>query len=142
MAARNCLITSRLTVKLSCPRLTRDAYSREYCLLRGQPLPLRWLPPEAALEDDFSARSDSWSWAVLCWEVLRQGELPHAGLTDDQLTRRMASEGAPPPLVAPGDTPAPLAAAMARCWAVSPRDRPDMADVVRTLAVPDAAETE
>ena len=142
VAARNCLITSRLAAKLSCPRVCRDAYRQEYCVARGEPLPLRWLPAEAALDDDFSSRSDCWSWAVLCWEVLCQGELPHAALSDDQLTRRLAAEGAPPPLVVPADTPTPLAAAMARCWAASPRDRPDMADVVRTLAVPDASETE
>ncbi|KAF0304392.1 Inactive tyrosine-protein kinase 7 [Amphibalanus amphitrite] len=142
VAARNCLITSRLAVKLSCPRLCRDAYRDEYSLVRGEPVPLRWLPAEAALEDDFSSRSDCWSWAVLCWEVLCQGQRPHAALSDEQLTRRLAADGAPPPLPVPGDTPAPLAAAMARCWASSPRDRPDMADVVRTLAVPDASETE
>ena len=142
MAARNCLITSQLAVKLSCPRLTREAYSSEYCRAHGQALPLRWLPAEAALDDDFSSRSDCYSWAVLCWEILCQGELPHSANSDDQLMRRIASEGAPPRLEVPGDTPAPLEAVMARCWAASARDRPDMADVVRTLAVPDATEVE
>ncbi|XP_037080569.1 inactive tyrosine-protein kinase 7-like [Pollicipes pollicipes] len=88
LAARNCLITSRLEVKISCGRLSRDTYSREYCRMRGQLLPLRWLPAEAALEDDFSARSDVWAWAVLCWEVFCQGELPHAALSDEQVCGR------------------------------------------------------
>lgn len=36
IAARNCLITSKLQVKLAAPALTRDAYQAEYCTYRNQ----------------------------------------------------------------------------------------------------------
>ncbi|XP_037072794.1 tyrosine-protein kinase-like otk [Pollicipes pollicipes] len=140
LAARNCLITSQLEVRISCGRLSRDTYSREYCRLRGRLLPLRWLPAEAALEDAFSARSDVWAWAVLCWEVFRQGELPHASLSDEQVAQAV-SRRALPPLQLPASVPAPLAAAVRRCWAAEPRHRPELAELLRTRSGPaDGAE--
>ncbi|XP_043202540.1 inactive tyrosine-protein kinase 7-like [Amphibalanus amphitrite] len=131
VATRNCLITSGLGVKLSCGRLSHDTYSAEYCLLRGRRLPLRWLPAEAVLRDQMTSRADCWAWAVLCWEVLRRAELPHAGLSDEQLAR-----AGPPPLSVPAEAPVHLAAAMHRCWAPAVADRPDMGHVLDMLSGP------
>ena len=129
MATRNCLLTSGLRVKLSCGRLSEDTYSAEYCLVRGRRVPLRWLSPEAVLRDQVTSRADCWAWGVLGWEVLTQGQLPHAGLSDQQLAR-----SGPPPLTVPAEAPAALAAAMRSCWAPAAADRPDMARVVDMLA--------
>lgn len=53
-------------------------------------IPLRWLPSEAVFDDDFSTKTDVWSFGVLMWEVFSFGELPYAELTDDKVL-----EGAP-----------------------------------------------
>ena len=129
MAARNCILTSELRVKLSCGRLSEDTYRAEYSVVRGRRLPLRWLPAEALLRDQLTSRADCWAWAVLGWEVLTQGQLPHAGLSDQQL-----AHSGPPPLSVPGEAPAALAAAMRACWAPAAADRPDMAHVMDMLA--------
>lgn len=43
------------------------------------------MPPEAVLEDEFSTKSDVWSFGVLMWEVFTHGEMPYAPLADDEV---------------------------------------------------------
>ncbi|KAF9812455.1 hypothetical protein SFRURICE_005956 [Spodoptera frugiperda] len=69
IAARNCVITSKLQLKLSYPALTRGPDSHEYFKLHEQVIPLRWLPPEAVLEGDYSTKSDVYMFAVTVWEI-------------------------------------------------------------------------
>lgn len=57
----------------------------EYYHFRQAWIPLRWMPPEAVLEDEFSTKSDVWSFGVLMWEVFTHGEMPHAKLADDEV---------------------------------------------------------
>ncbi len=57
----------------------------EYYHYRQSWIPLRWLPSEAVFEDDFSTKTDVWSFGVLLWEVFSFGELPYADLTDDKV---------------------------------------------------------
>ncbi len=57
----------------------------EYYQYRQSWIPLRWLPSEAVFEDDFSTKTDVWSFGVLMWEVFSFGELPYADLTDDKV---------------------------------------------------------
>lgn len=49
------------------------------------------MPPEAVLEDEFSTKSDVWSFGVLMWEVFTHGEMPYSPQADDEVlagTRR------------------------------------------------------
>lgn len=57
----------------------------EYYHYRQSWIPLRWLPSEAVFEDDFSTKTDVWSFGVLMWEVFNFGELPYADLSDDKV---------------------------------------------------------
>lgn len=61
----------------------------EYYHFRQAWIPLRWMPPEAVLEDEFSTKSDVWSFGVLMWEVFTQGEMPYAPLADDEVLAGM-----------------------------------------------------
>lgn len=63
----------------------------EYYHFRQAWIPLRWMPPEAVLEDEFSTKSDVWSFGVLMWEVFTHGEMPYSPQADDEVlagTRR------------------------------------------------------
>lgn len=53
-------------------------------------LPVRWLAPEALLEDEYSMKSSVFSWAWLAWEILTQATLPHSTITDQQV--RLSTE--------------------------------------------------
>lgn len=63
----------------------------EYYHYRQVWIPLRWLPAESVFEDDFSTKTDVWSFGVLMWEVFSLGELPYTKLGDDEVL-----EGEPP----------------------------------------------
>ncbi|KAK7081861.1 Inactive tyrosine-protein kinase 7 [Halocaridina rubra] len=131
VAARNCLITSTLQIKLASPALTKDAYSAEYCTYRNQVLPVRWLSPEALLEDEYSMKSSVFSWAWLAWELLTQAEIPHSDLTDHQVIS--AAESGELQCSAPPRTPADLMNLLDSCWRLSPKIRPSINTVVETL---------
>ncbi|XP_029448671.1 inactive tyrosine-protein kinase 7 isoform X2 [Rhinatrema bivittatum] len=85
LAARNCLVSAQRQVKVSALSLSKDVYNSEYYHFHQAWIPLRWMPPEAVLEDEFSTKSDVWSFGVLMWEVFTQGELPHSKLADDEV---------------------------------------------------------
>ncbi|UYV74878.1 PTK7 [Cordylochernes scorpioides] len=128
LATRNCLVSPGLGIKLGKPALSRDAYSAEYFSLRNRPVPLRWAAPEAVLEDEWSTKSDVWAFAVLCWEVFSQAELPLSNLTDIELMAALKeSRLAWQP---PASAPAPFSRLLAPCWSLLARDRPIFPDLV------------
>lgn len=57
----------------------------EYYHCRQAWIPLRWLPAESVFEDDFSTKSDVWSFGVLMWEVFSHGEFPYSKMSDDEV---------------------------------------------------------
>ena len=59
-------------------------------MLCVQVVPVRWLAPEALLEEEHSMKSSVFSWAWLVWEVLTQAAIPHADLTDHQVREKHA----------------------------------------------------
>lgn len=87
------------------------------------------MPYEAVFEDEYSTKSDVWSFAVLVWEMLHAGELPLVMHTDDAvLTMLRTRELQWRPSKA---TPEPLQPLLRSCWAESPRDRPTFSEIVQ-----------
>lgn len=64
----------------------------EYYHYRQAWIPLRWLPSESVFEDDFSTKTDVWSFGVLMWEVFSFGEQPYADLADDKVLEGKGSK--------------------------------------------------
>ncbi|XP_055073615.2 inactive tyrosine-protein kinase 7a [Misgurnus anguillicaudatus] len=131
LAARNCLISSKRQVKVSALGLSKDVYNSEYYHFRQSWIPLRWLPSEAVCEDDFSTKTDVWSFGVLMWEVFNFGEMPYAELTDDKVLEGL-QEGKLKPSP-PQGCPSRVFKLMVRCWAASPKDRLSFSDIVAAL---------
>lgn len=96
-----------------------------------QTIPVRWLPAEAVFEDDYSTKSDVYSFAVLCWELFHQGDRPFANLTDDQVVERLERREL---AVRPSKhAPAAAAALFTACASVSPKDRPTFSGIAIAL---------
>ncbi|CAH0697723.1 unnamed protein product [Spodoptera exigua] len=131
IAARNCLITSKLQLKLSYPALTRGPDSHEYFKLHEQVIPLRWLPPEAVLESDYSTKSDVYMFAATVWEIYTKGELPFAKLNDNSVLERVKAGTLE--WTIPNSMPEPLAVLLKRCWSKSPSDRPQFTEIYEEI---------
>jgi PTK7 protein tyrosine kinase 7 len=131
LAARNCLVTSTLKAKVGLPRLTRDPYSQEYCKHMNQIIPLRWLPYEAVYEDEYSTKSDVYSFAVVMWEIFNQGELPFPKMNDTSFLNKLKEkklEWKPHP-----STPESLQTLEMSCWDVNPQNRPTFSELAKEI---------
>ncbi|XP_068922061.1 inactive tyrosine-protein kinase 7 [Petaurus breviceps papuanus] len=131
LAARNCLISAQRQVKVSSLGLSKDVYNSEYYHFRQAWIPLRWMPPEAVMEGDFSTKSDVWAFGVLMWEVFTHGEMPHDGQTNDEVLADLQAGKAR--LQQPEGCPSKLYRLMQRCWAPSPKDRPSFSEIANVL---------
>ncbi|XP_076879455.1 inactive tyrosine-protein kinase 7a isoform X2 [Brachyhypopomus gauderio] len=131
LAARNCLISSSRQVKVCALGLSKDVYSSEYFHYRQARIPLRWLPSESVFEDDFSTKTDVWSFGVLMWEVFSFGELPYAELTDDKVLEglQQGKLKLPPPQ----GCPSRVYKLLLHCEATSPKDRVSFSDIAVAL---------
>ena len=108
LAARNCLISSNLTVKIADLGIGHDLYGEDYYDNGTQLLPIRWMAPELFVNSEegpaFSLASDVWSFGVFCWEVFAYARQPYDELSDTQVLRLIPAghvlsapeEGCPP----------------------------------------------
>ncbi|XP_072933956.1 tyrosine-protein kinase-like otk [Epargyreus clarus] len=131
IAARNCVITSQLQLKLSFPALTRGPHSHEYFKLHDQVIPLRWLPFEAVMEGEYSTKSDVYMFAATIWEIYTKAELPFAKLNDNSVLERLKSGTLE--WNVPDSMPEKLGSLLKRCWSKSPTDRPQFTDIAEEL---------
>lgn len=129
IASRNVLLEPNLSVKLACLSLSRDIYASEYVEANnGLLLPLRWTSPEAWLEDEYSTKSDIWSFGCFLNEVFSGAEIPFNDMTNDQVKKGYLSGRIQ--LTATENMPNELKMIAHQCWSSSPKDRPDFKQIV------------
>lgn len=131
LATRNVLLSSTLDLKVTSLGLCRDIYASEYFPFHQQLIPLRWMPPEAVLDDDFSTKSDVWSYGVFVWEIFSLADLPYQGRSDDEVLRGLKTHDnhlAPIP-----SCPEKLLAIIPQCMAPIPSDRPSFAQIASAV---------
>ncbi|KAM4790021.1 cytoplasmic tyrosine-protein kinase BMX-like [Cyanocitta cristata] len=76
LAARNCLIDSKLTVKVSDLGMTRYGLDNLYISSLGTRFPVKWSAQEVFHHTKFSSKSDAWSFHILMWEVFTLRKQP------------------------------------------------------------------
>ncbi|XP_061509082.1 tyrosine-protein kinase-like otk [Anopheles gambiae] len=129
LATRNCIISSDFSAKISMPALGRDKYSKEYCKHRNQLMPIRWMAPECFQEDDYSIKSDIYSFAVLVWELFTNAtELPFKEQTDEEIIT--AAQAGKLEWKVAEKTPEALHKILTSCWSTSPKERPSFSQLV------------
>ncbi|KAG9047869.1 copper transport protein ctr1 [Tulasnella sp. UAMH 9824] len=97
-----------------------------------------WMSPEQMTEGSRSCQSDVYSFGSLAFTVMT-GELPHAGLTDGQITLKVCDIKDPKDPVEDWNKypllPAPVKDLLRDCWSRSPDARPSASAIVHRLTV-------
>ncbi|KAJ8308703.1 hypothetical protein KUTeg_013577 [Tegillarca granosa] len=132
LAARNVLLTSRSELKISSLSLCKDVYKGEYYQQNQNFVPLRWMPPEAAIEDDYSTKSDVWSYGVFVWEVFHLADLPYANMMDEEILKRLKVGDIQ--LEMSDQCPSEITDLIRKCMTDCPRDRPLFSELSIYLA--------
>lgn len=95
MAARNCLLTDSLRLKLGDYGLSTSKYPEDY--YKGEPLiPVRWRAPESLdctpttiQPKPLTKEANVWSLGVVMWEICENGSQPYESLDDDEVISRV-----------------------------------------------------
>ncbi|XP_062535485.1 tyrosine-protein kinase-like otk [Armigeres subalbatus] len=129
LATRNCIISSDFSAKIAMPGLSRDKYNKEYFKYKNQLMPVRWMAPECLQDDDFSIKSDIFSFAVLMWELFTTAlELPFKEFTDEEYVTQAQTGKLEWKLAE--KTPENLHKILTSCWSVNPKERPSFSQLV------------
>ncbi|XP_052757727.1 fibroblast growth factor receptor 3-like [Galleria mellonella] len=127
LAARNILVDAAGVLKVADFGLSRTGV---YVHTRSNPVPLRWLAPEAILHSQYCSASDVWAFAVLLWEIATLGGFPYAELSNHQIPAFLTSGNR---LQKPARASPRLYQLMVECWSDDPNDRPTFAQIVDKL---------
>uniref|UniRef100_A0A5S6QQH2 Tyrosine-protein kinase n=1 Tax=Trichuris muris TaxID=70415 RepID=A0A5S6QQH2_TRIMR len=134
LAARNCLLKDGV-VKIADLGMAREGGL--YKMTPGlKPIPIKWTAPDAMRLRDYSEKTDVWSFGVLTWEVLTDGEAPYAALQEK--SKAFGADlieflDAGNRLEAPKDTPAELKKLMLSCMDGTRANRPTFSEIVKAL---------
>lgn len=79
------------------------------------------MAPEAVFNDEFSEKSDVWSYGVLVWEVYTLGQTPFDDRPDEEVLKCIKEDLR---LSKPDNCPDTMANVMKKCWDSNLEDRP------------------
>eukprot|EP00112_Aurelia_sp_Birch-Aquarium-sp1_P005910 Seg1666.2 transcript_id=Seg1666.2/GoldUCD/mRNA.D3Y31 product="Tyrosine-protein kinase SRK2" protein_id=Seg1666.2/GoldUCD/D3Y31 len=82
LAARNVLVKEENIVKIADFGLSRSIENDVYIAHVGAKFPIEWTAPEAYLFNQFTTKSDVWSFGILMYEVVTYGRMPYAGMNN------------------------------------------------------------
>ncbi|VDD88378.1 unnamed protein product [Enterobius vermicularis] len=130
IAARNVLLSTPRTVKLSDFGLTRCIDEESvYVSARGK-LPVKWLAPESINFRQFTTASDVWMFGVCIWEILMYGVRPWQEIRNHEVILRIEADERLP---RPEHCPFALYELLRRMWRFEPVARPTMSEIEFSL---------
>ncbi|CAF3604797.1 unnamed protein product [Rotaria sp. Silwood1] len=89
-----------------------------------------WMSPECIRNNEFSTKSDVWSFGVLLWECLT-GEIPYKGFDQMQVAFGIATNKYSLPI--PSTCPEEFSQLMKDCWQLLPKDRPTFSELYEQI---------
>ncbi|KAK3913164.1 Serine/threonine-protein kinase LMTK2 [Frankliniella fusca] len=96
LAARNCLVSSDLTVKVGDYGTSIETFKDEYYCVGDLAIPIRWVAPETLHCTDttietkeVTASANVWSLSIVLWEICEFGKLPYTNLSDEEVIEQV-----------------------------------------------------
>ena len=120
LAAKNVLLTDNLICRVTDYGIVQEhLYVKEedYNIPRYS---LKWAAPEVLKSNQFSVKSDVWSFGILLYELITYGHSPYPDISDNVVQRVMDGYR----MSCPQDCPQQLYEIMMECWRDDPASRP------------------
>jgi len=108
-------------------------HAGEYFTADKHKLPIRWSSPEVLKGKPATSKSDVWSFGVVLCEIVADGKVPFAKLTNQEVFDLVAVRGQHMELPSEERVPKGLTELIARCFKSDPKDRPSFVEIVTTL---------
>ena len=121
LAARNISVSESLICKVKIVSMARVISEGIYEAHTGMKVPINWTAPEAAMNRDFTVKSDVWSFGILLYELITYGRPPYPGMTNAQVLEALKTSYRMP---CPKNCPEGLYKIMRECWRNDADSRP------------------
>ena len=121
LAARNVLVGDGLVCKISDFGLTQSVEEAESKAHKGTKFAIKWTAPEGLIHNNFSVKSDVWSFGILLYEIITYGRFPYAGMTNEEVIRKLERGYRMPQ---PKESSYTYYNIMLKCWREEPENRP------------------
>lgn len=131
LASRNILVSRDKICKVAdfgfARRVSDDcAYERT----TANPVPVKWMAPEALVENKFTSKSDVFSLGILMWEIVTLGATPYEYLNSAEVYKKVTSGGR---LEKPAHCKEEFYSIMSQCWLHNPAERPTFKELALQL---------
>lgn len=131
LASRNILVSKDMVCKVAdfgfARRVDDDcAYERSTTNI----VPVKWMAPEALVENKFTSKSDVYSFGILMWEIVTLGATPYESMTSDEVMKKVPSGHR---LERPHHCKEEFYQIMASCWLENPAQRPNFKELAQRL---------
>ncbi|XP_055357949.1 tyrosine-protein kinase Abl-like isoform X2 [Paramacrobiotus metropolitanus] len=130
LAARNCLVGENHLIKVADFGLARFIRDDTYTAKAGAKFPIKWTAPEGLAYNQFSNKSDVWSFGILLWEIATYGDSPYPGVDIADVYHKIESGYR---MEAPRGCPGPVYQLMLDCWEWKAADRPNFTEINQRL---------
>ncbi|CAH1783045.1 unnamed protein product [Owenia fusiformis] len=122
LATRNCLVGHKMKVKISDFGLAQPLTEKgQFIGNESDPVPIRWMAPEAIIHNVFSIQSDIWSFGIALWEIFSFALQPYFGMTHEEVIKSIQHGGN---MSRPDNCPYSVYEIMQSCWQLDPAQRP------------------
>uniref|UniRef100_F6RMF5 Tyrosine-protein kinase n=1 Tax=Ciona intestinalis TaxID=7719 RepID=F6RMF5_CIOIN len=122
LAARNILVGKNNNCKVAdfgLARLTQD--DEIYQAKVKAKIPIRWTAPEAITKQQFSIKSDVWSFGILLTEIIGKGRVPYPGMNNKEVLEQLERGYRMERLEKCSED---MYKIMRDCWDIDPNERP------------------
>ncbi|PRP75069.1 hypothetical protein PROFUN_03905 [Planoprotostelium fungivorum] len=127
------LLNRHLEPKVSDFGLSRERDSVDSASFTNTKIgPLKWMAPEAITKQQYSSKSDVFSFGVVVWEILTCQD-PYPDSTPLEVAMAVATKGLRLPI--PSDTDPSHQKLLSQCWQTLPEDRPNFAEICAFLGI-------